>query len=57
MSDKLKMVLTSTGVRRGTIAPMRHFTKFEIIHFYQTTPYFDLYPEELAGLVKYRIFF
>ncbi len=57
MADKIKMAMVSTGVRRDTLAPIRHFTKFEIVHFYDSTPYHDLYPEEVAGLVKYRNFF
>ncbi len=57
MADKIRMAMVSTGVRRDTLAPIRHFSRFEITHFYDSTPYFDLYPEELAGLVKYRNFF
>lgn len=57
MADRIKMAMVSTGVRRDTLAPIRHFSKFEIIHFYDSAPYFDLYSEELAGLVKYRNFF
>jgi len=57
MTDKIKMAMVSTGVRRDTLAPIRHFTKFEIVHFYDSTPYFDLYPEELSGLVRYKNFF
>ncbi len=57
MADKIKMAMVSTGVRRDTLAPIRHFSKFEIVHFYDSTPYSDLYPEELTGLVRYRNFF
>lgn len=57
MGDKLKMAMVSTGVRRDTHAPVKYFTKFEVVHFYNSTPYFDLYPEEFTGLVKYRNFF
>jgi len=57
MADKIKMVMVSTGVRRDSLKPIRYFTKFEIVHFYDSTPYFDLYPDETADLVKYRNFF
>lgn len=57
MSDKLKMAMVSTGVRRDTLTPIKHFKKFEIVHFYDSTPYSDLYPEETAELIKYRNFF
>lgn len=57
MGEKLKMAMVSTGVRRDTLDPIRYFTKFEIVHFYTSTPYFDMYPEELAGLVRYKNFF
>ncbi len=57
MGEKLKMAMVSTGIRRDTIDPIRHFKKLEIVHFYTSTPYFDLYPGELAGIVRYKNFF
>jgi len=30
-----RLALVSTGIRRDLIAPLRYFTKFEIVHFYR----------------------
>ena len=55
MSDKPKLAMISTDIRRDLVSPIEYFTKLEVIHFYQNAPYFDLYPSDFKGnLVRYR---
>jgi glycosyltransferase involved in cell wall biosynthesis len=42
-----RLALVSTGIRRDLIAPLRYFTKFEIVHFYRRADYGDLTPADL----------
>ncbi|MGH9228126.1 MAG: glycosyltransferase family 4 protein [Acidimicrobiales bacterium] len=47
--------MVSTDLRRDLARPMRHFTRFEVVHLYRRTPYGDLAPEELSERdVRYR---
>lgn len=57
MSDRPRMAIVSTGVRGDVLSPIRYFTKLEIVHFYDSTPYSDVYPEELEDLIHYSFFF
>ena len=49
------LAIVSTDIRRDLVAPMRHFTRFRIRHFYRKAPYGDLSPADLDDtLVRYR---
>ena len=50
-----RLAIVSTGIRRDLLAPLKHFTKFEIGHFYRRAEYGDLTPDDLdATLHSYR---
>ncbi len=49
------LAIVSTDIRRDLVAPMRHFTRLRIRHFYRKAPYGDLSPADLdESLVPYR---
>ncbi len=50
-----RLAIVSTGIRRDLLAPLKYFSKFEIIHFYRRAEYGDLTPEDLGvDLLLYR---
>lgn len=51
------MAMVSTGVRGDVLSSIKYFTKLEVVHFYDSVPYSDVYPEELENLVHYTNFF
>jgi glycosyltransferase involved in cell wall biosynthesis len=47
--------IVSTNIRRDLVAPVRHFTRLRIVHFYRKASYGDLAPGDLDGnLIAYR---
>ena len=59
-SERLPILaMVSTAVRRDLTAPLSHFSRLRVRHFYRTASYGDLTKEELAdgSLVVYRTAF
>lgn len=48
------LAMVSTDIRRDLVAPLRHFTRLRIVHFYRRASYGDLAPDNMTeGLVAY----
>ncbi len=41
------LAMVSTDIRRDLLAPLRHFTQFDLVHLYRRAPYADLMPDDL----------
>jgi len=52
-----KMAMVSTGIRSDLLSPIRYFNKLEVIHFYNSVPYSDVYSSELESSIHYTSFF
>jgi hypothetical protein len=49
------LAIVSTDIRRDLVAPMRHFSRLTVRHFYRQAPYGDLSAADLdESLVRYR---
>jgi len=48
VTGRPRLAVVSTDLRRDLARPMRHFTRFEVVHLYRRAPYGDLLPEELG---------
>lgn len=47
--------VVSTDIRRDLVAPMRHFARLRVVHFYRRAPYGDLAADEWhEGLIAYK---
>lgn len=52
--DRPVLAITSTDIRRDLIAPLRHFTRLRVVHFYRRAPYGDLTPDDMdESLIPY----
>lgn len=54
LAPRPRLALVSTGIRRDLLAPLKYFTRFELIHLYHKIEYGDLTPQDLEhDLVHY----
>lgn len=44
---KPRLALVTLGIRRDILAPLRYFSRIELVHFYRNRAYGDLAPEDL----------
>lgn len=52
---KPRLALVTLGIRRDLLAPLRYFSRVELVHFYRDRAYGDLAPEDLdASLRQFR---
>lgn len=46
------LALVTLGVRRDNLAPLRHFTRVELLHFYRDSTYGDLAPGDFDSSLR-----
>ncbi len=52
--DRPVFAIVSTDIRRDLVAPLRHFTRLRVVHFYRQAPYADLTTEDMDDcLIRY----
>jgi glycosyltransferase involved in cell wall biosynthesis len=54
-TERPVFAIVSTDIRRDLVAPLRHFTRLRVVHFYGKASYGDLNPDDLDdSLIPYR---
>ncbi len=49
---KPRLALVTLGIRRDLLAPLRYFSRVELVHFYRDRAYGDLAPEDLDASLR-----
>src|SRR4051794_9111175 len=47
-----RLALVSVGIRRDLLAPLAYLSKFELVHFYKSSVYGDLTPDDFDASLR-----